>query len=78
MTWKEAHEKYKNYKLPEIGEVFTHPTEFRGDRIPIEYRVLKYTGYDKLDDKGLIETVHSGRKVEKTLHWIRKTYNKES
>lgn len=81
MTWKEAHEKYKNYQLPNENEVFNHPSEFRGDRLPIEYRVIKYEWECQLDGdfrvSGIVETIHSGRKSEKTIHWIKKMYNKE-
>ena len=71
-NYLEQFEKYKNYQLPQVDEVFKHPTEHRGDRLPIEYRILQYN-----EEKGLVETIHSGRKVEKTLQWIRKMYNKE-
>lgn len=67
----EEFEKYKNCPLPMYNEIFLHPTQYRGDRIPIQFRVIEYK-----EDNGIVETVHSGRKVERTLHWIRKMYKK--
>lgn len=71
--WKESNEKYKNYQLPLLNEAFRHPSQYRGDHLPIEYRVLEYK-----EGVGIVETLHSGWMNEKTLHWIRKMYNKES
>lgn len=74
----ESYEKYKNYKLPQIGEVFSHPTNKLANKkektgtYDILYRVLSYDG-----DNGVVETIHSEFKQLKTLHWIRKTYNHE-
>jgi hypothetical protein len=69
-TYQELFEKYKNYKLPPVGEKFSHPTEYRS-KGPIEYLVVNYE-----DGGGVVETVHSHNRQKKTLHWIRKMYNK--
>ena len=70
--YQEEFDKYKDCPLPEIGEVFRHPSQYRGDMLPIEYRVIEYK-----NEKAVVETVHSKWKQEKTLHWVRKMYNKE-
>lgn len=83
-NYKEEYEKYKNSPLPEIGQIFNHPTQKRGtfSSIPIKYRVVEWL-YEQTDNSdricaGNVETVHSGHKNEKTLHWIRKMYNKST
>lgn len=67
----EEFEKYKSYKLPELNEVFRHHSQYRGDHLPIEYKVLEYK-----ENKAIVLTIHSNWKQEKTLHWVRKTYNR--
>lgn len=77
-NYLQEYEKYKDYKLPAIGEVFSHPTDTRGggagskNRLPIEYKVCQY------DESrgGLVETVHSAWQTWRTLHWIRKMYRR--
>lgn len=71
-TYLQEYEKYKDCNTPELNEIFIHPTQRRGDQIAIEYRVIKYSA-----TTGIVETVHSKRQAERTLHWIRKMYNKE-
>ena len=71
-NYLEEYDKYKDCKLPELNEIFNHPTQKHGSLgQPIQYQVLEYK-----DDKGTVETIHSKWKVERTLHWIRKTYNR--
>ena len=71
----EEFEKYKDCPIPEVDEVFNHPTQARGpfSQLPIQYSVTEYID----GNYGTVMTLHSGRKVKRTIHWIRKMYNKE-
>ncbi len=61
----EEFEKYRQYKLPALQEVFS-----ARNALAVKYKILEYK-----DDQGLVETVKSGQQRWRTLHWIRKQYN---
>ena len=67
MKYQESYKKFKDYKLPPIGEVFSHPTNPN----------VKFKLIELAPETGIVETVKSGQRVERTLHWIRKHYGKK-